>query len=163
MVPIKKVAKKIAKKAPAKKEAASKKVAEKKTVENKIVKKAITKKASAKSAPKKAAEKKAPVKKKPVVKKAAVKISEHVRKAHPELCFIVQDGTKIEDIKQMAMIVEALEDHVFNHHVNSDRNDFANWIEDIFEEKELAEELRSIMDKLNTQRIVLKYLVKKHI
>lgn len=145
--------KKASKPKAAKKESAHH-TAEKKPSKPKVAKKNVAKKSAKAKAPKKAAAKKSPAK---------VRVKTPVKKAGDEYVFFVQDGTKVSDLKELALLLDAMEDHVFFHHVNPDKNDFANWVREVFEESDLADEIQSIMDKMHTQRLVLRYLVKKHL
>ena len=52
-------------------------------------------------------------------------------------------------------------DDIFKHHVNEMKNDFANWIKDVFKEEKLAKELFKTTDKDKTQIIILKHVIGK--
>jgi len=52
-----------------------------------------------------------------------------------------------------------MNDWVFNHHVNNSRNDFANWVNDILEEKTLAEDLKSLKNIRDMELAIFKYIV----
>ncbi len=105
------------------------------------------------------------------VKKAAKKAAKPtiqvcVRKkttgqAPEEKCFVLQDGRKLKTIYQLIDELETMTDEVFRHHVNDFRNDFANWIEHVFEDKSLAEEIRAVETRMEMQRALLKELVRE--
>ena len=40
-----------------------------------------------------------------------------------------------------------LSDDIFHHHVNSDKNDFSNWIKDVIGDQKLANDLLSSKSK----------------
>lgn len=75
--------------------------------------------------------------------------------------FYLVDGRKLKDLRELALSLGDLPDQAFWHHVNDARNDFANWIEEIFEEKELARTLRATRSKLDSQIAILRHLVSK--
>jgi hypothetical protein len=80
--------------------------------------------------------------------------------AQKDKYFWVVDGTVIRSVKEMAYAVDAMDLNVFHHHVNNERNDFANWVEGIFGLKNLGMELRGTTNKDRTVIITLKHLVK---
>jgi hypothetical protein len=84
-----------------------------------------------------------------------------LKKAPEEKVFVLCDGKKLKDIKDLAFALEEISDDVFWHHVNNVRNDFASWIENVFEEKELADSLLETADRIEAQRKILKHIVKR--
>ncbi len=46
-----------------------------------------------------------------------------------ESAFILADGRVIYSVSQLLEIIRTLEESIFRHHVNSNKNDFVNWIE----------------------------------
>lgn len=131
----------------------------------------VKKKAVKKSTTKKASEKKKAVKKKTAKKKAVKKASPKVEKekarktvkknASPDKVFILVNGKKVKNIKELADVIERIEDHVFNHHVNENKHDFAVWLKDVFEEVGLAEELAHVKDKKHVQLVLYKHISHK--
>lgn len=134
------------------------------------MKKAVKKKKTAKKATKKSVKK--PAKKK-VIKKTVKnvrkpkkpKVEVIIRKkvlgeAPQEHHFMLRDGKKIKTVYQLIDELEMMNEDLFKHHVNEHRNDFANWIEHVFDERSLADELRYIEDRIDTQRAILKELVR---
>ena len=75
--------------------------------------------------------------------------------------FILCNGRRLKNVKELADIMEEIEDHVFNHHVTHDRNDFAKWINDVFEDIELAQKLANVKDKKHVQFIIYKHITNK--
>lgn len=54
----------------------------------------------------------------------------------------MKDGRKIKDIDELKEVLKKLDDSVFSFHVNENKNDFANWIRDVFNYHGLAERIR---------------------
>jgi len=81
-------------------------------------------------------------------------------KAPQEHHFVLQDGRTVKTVYQLVDELETMSEEMFRHHVNDFKNDFANWIEHVFDEKHLADEMRYIEDRLDTQRAILKELVR---
>jgi len=76
--------------------------------------------------------------------------------------FILCSGEQIKDLKELAFAFESMHPDVFNHHVNEEKNDFANWIENTFKEKELATNIHLKHNSKDSQIEVLKHLVEKN-
>lgn len=98
--------------------------------------------------------------KKPVVKKFVPKKS-RLKKATPEVSFYLADGRVCTDLEELAQAIDDITDEVFYHHVSDFHNDFANWVEHIFDEKNLAETLRSSKCKDRQVIEIFKVVVKK--
>jgi hypothetical protein len=75
--------------------------------------------------------------------------------------FILANGKKIKDVRELAFALTDMADEIFWHHVNSAKNDFASWVADIYKDEELANSLKSVKDKFNTQLTIFKHIVKK--
>ena len=115
--------------------------------------------------------KKAPAKKSAKPKKVAkkqpkqvVEVSirrETLGKAPEEHHFIVTDGSKLKDLKELADALDKMTDDVFKHHVNDFKNDFSSWVRDIFDEEKLADELAMINNRMAAQAKVLRHIIKK--
>ncbi|MFH1759578.1 MAG: hypothetical protein ABIA63_00620, partial [bacterium] len=56
-------------------------------------------------------------------------------------------------------ILEDMPDWVYNHHVNSGRNDFANWISDVYLHPELGDKIDSSKNRQDMLIQLLKYLL----
>ncbi|MEM4398078.1 MAG: DUF5752 family protein, partial [Candidatus Woesearchaeota archaeon] len=83
--------------------------------------------------------------------------------AKPEHYFILVTGVPLKNIKELALALQTMDEWVFHHHVNHERNDFSNWIKDIFNEDALAEELREIKNIHETEKKLLRHLVSKYL
>ncbi len=81
--------------------------------------------------------------------------------APQEYHFVLMDGRRLKSIYDLIDSLEDMAEDTFRHHVNDLKNDFSTWIKDIFEEHGLADELRKIQDKLETQRSLLNHMVKE--
>ena len=73
--------------------------------------------------------------------------------------FYLQNGKKLTSLLEFAKELERMDDNLFRNHVNSDRNDFSKWIEDVFGERKLSRRLNEVSDKTDAQITVLKHLV----
>ena len=96
-------------------------------------------------------------------KNKAVAVSKKLGDAKPEQYFILITGVPLKNIKELINSFETMNEWVFRHHVNEARNDFANWIKDVFNEKELSEEVKDVRDMHEMQLRMLKYLINKYV
>lgn len=95
-------------------------------------------------------------KRKRASKKTAVKTS-----ASKQHYFVLCNGKPVKNIKELADIMEDLEEHVFDHHVREDSNDFAKWIEDIFKDVELAKKISGAKNKKHMQLVIYRHIAHK--
>ncbi len=141
------------------------KVSKKKTVKKVSAKKKTVKKVAKRSV--KESAKKSPAKKKPVKKKASKNTSKKVqrplttRNASPDKVFVLVNGHRLKNVKELADIMEKLEDYVFEHHVTEDRNDFATWLKDVFRDIDLAKEVAGCKDKKHIQLVLYRHISHK--
>ena len=124
-----------------------------------------------KTTQKKLVKKSQKVKAKPKAKKTIKKTQKQSKKSRiveeifvqvpNDVAFKLVDGTSLNSLFHLANKLEDLNDEFFYYHVNDFKDDFSNWIKDVFKEVDLANELLSSKDKHNHQRIILKHIVRK--
>ena len=81
---------------------------------------------------------------KPVAKrqiKAKGKTKKPLTKVPEEHIFWCIDGRTFGDLKELAEGLTAMSNETFYHHVTHDRNDFTNWVRDVINDVELANDL----------------------
>ena len=61
----------------------------------------------------------------------------------PEQCFWVNNGPILKNLEELADILPEMSDDAFQNHVNSEKNDFSNWISNAIGDKKLANDLMS--------------------
>ena len=106
-------------------------------------------------------------------KQKAVKVSRpttHVKvtikkkvfgEAPEEHTFMLNDGRKLKNVYELIDELETMSEDVFKNHVNDSKNDFANWLKDVFDEKSLAEELQQMNSRIETQRAIMKSIMRE--
>ncbi len=149
-----------------KKDSTTKKAAKKATkkVAKKTTKKAAkktttraTKKAATKSTQEQAAKAAASA-----MKDIIARARDHFRKAPKEHVFFIADGRTIQDLRELAEALEDMAEHVFSHHVNDHRHDFANWVHEVLQERALAEQLREThRHPDHHQRVIYRHIVRR--
>jgi hypothetical protein len=99
-----------------------------------------------------------------VVLKKPIKVAKPklgiLKEAPDENCFVLCNGEKVKSVKELADALEVLSDDVFNHHVTFERNDFSNWVNDIFKDEDLAISLAGVKDKKDTRIVMYKHIIK---
>lgn len=61
--------------------------------------------------------------------------------------FFLCNGEVIHDLHDLMEKLKTMDDNHFRHHVNAERNDFANWVRDVFMNKKLARDLARVKTK----------------
>jgi len=63
-------------------------------------------------------------------------------KINPEHYFKLKSGSVIKNLSDLNLALKKIDDDEFNHHVNEEKNDFANWIRHVFGNEKLADKLQ---------------------
>jgi hypothetical protein len=87
-----------------------------------------------------------------------VRIYNLTREVPREKYFILANGHPVKNVAELASLLDQLEDHVFNHHVRPDKNDFHNWVKDVFEDVELARKITGVDDKRHLQLVIYRHM-----
>ena len=64
-----------------------------------------------------------------------------------EKYFYVSDGTVIKNLKELPDALRNMSPEAFNSHVNEEKNDFYNWVNDVFEHASLARKIKTTKRK----------------
>lgn len=72
--------------------------------------------------------------------------------------FRLFSGRSLASIRELYDALGSMSDDVWVHHVNRERNDFANWIEAVFQSGELAEQIRNASTPPALRNILSRYL-----
>ncbi|MFC1648577.1 hypothetical protein ACFL1B_03900 [Nanoarchaeota archaeon] len=68
--------------------------------------------------------------------------------------FYACDGSIIRSLEELFLELQHMPEHVFSHHVNEERNDFHSWINDVFGNYKLAQNLKDARTKDDVLRHV---------
>ena len=79
----------------------------------------------------------------------------------PERYFVMCDGRQVKDYKELADVLQLINDDMFSYHVNDTKNDFANWINDVFKEDDLSKKIRNVHSRMQMSMELYKYLFEK--
>lgn len=82
--------------------------------------------------------------------------SENVMRTVPSQYFHVKSGDVVRSVAELKDVVEHMDDFTFYYHVNSKNNDFADWIDLVYDEKELSSLIRNQKTKEDLIKILEK-------
>ena len=74
--------------------------------------------------------------------------------------FYLTNGTHVHDLMQLADEVHHMDQSTFASHVNGQKHDFANWVNEVFEQPDLAKKLSSATTPHNVEIILLRAIIK---
>jgi hypothetical protein len=72
--------------------------------------------------------------------------------------FYFTGGKKASTIEELKEVLHTISDSEFVFHVNAGKNDFANWVEGVFGEKDLADDMRHVLEKKDTSAVLARFL-----
>ena len=68
--------------------------------------------------------------------------------------FLLLGGKRLKNLHELHDELESMEAHVYDHHVNSERNDFHNWVNDVHQDAKLATALKKIKHREEALKVV---------
>lgn len=69
-----------------------------------------------------------------------------------------EDERVLSTLDDLSETINLIDPETFQKHVNEDKNDFANWVDFVFEEQELANQLRKYPTPLRMMVSIEKFL-----
>ncbi len=81
-------------------------------------------------------------------------------KAPVEKHFVLHDGRKLDNLFQLVDELETMSEDAFRNYVTDWKNDFANWVRDVFEAPGLADDIQRVRNRIETQRAIMKHLLR---
>lgn len=105
-----------------------------------------------------AATKSAPKAKKAPAKKSGANAKRVLARAEGAQCFWVNDGQILADLVEFGQALDQMEKDTFGYHVQGKRNDFADWVEFVLGDTELAHLLRGATSPSKARTIVVRRL-----
>jgi hypothetical protein len=68
--------------------------------------------------------------------------------------FFCEDGCVSGNLTELVNCLTHMSEEIFSHHVTSWKNDFSNWVRDVFGDNELASDLAKITNASEAAKIV---------
>ena len=78
-----------------------------------------------------------------------------------EFYFGLVDGRVLKSVPELLEALKNMDDWVYQHHVNQERNDFVNWIRHVYENEELAKKLEKAKKQKQVIKVINESLKKK--
>jgi hypothetical protein len=72
-------------------------------------------------------------------------------------CFFLYNGKTLKSISELADELMSMDDSVFLFHVTKEKNDFANWVRDVFGEAELAQKVAKSKTQQGMRKAIVHY------
>lgn len=72
--------------------------------------------------------------------------------------FHLVSGQELKSLDDLSEAINLIDPETFMHHVNAEKNDFASWVEGVFDEELLAEYLRRYPTPLRMMVHIEKFL-----
>jgi len=80
--------------------------------------------------------------------------SKYLGDCNPEHSFWANDGKVFSNYKQLSAGLRKMNKSTFSHHCNTDKNDFHNWVKDVFGDIRLARQVMKAKSKTEMIRQV---------
>jgi predicted transcriptional regulator len=74
----------------------------------------------------------------------------------PQFNFGVHDGKVLKSLRDLKAALYNMSDDTYRYHANKDKNDFANWVNDVFQAPALAQELRTAKTRQEAAKVLEK-------
>jgi hypothetical protein len=68
--------------------------------------------------------------------------------------FWCSDGRVVRNMQELAAALREMSDDIFSNHLNSDKNDFSNWLNDVVGDTALSKDLRRVATQATAIRKV---------
>ncbi|MFH1399108.1 MAG: hypothetical protein ABIG95_03275 [Candidatus Woesearchaeota archaeon] len=78
-----------------------------------------------------------------------------------EQCFFTNDGKVLSNLQELHEALKGMDEGTFRHHVNPNKNDFANWIRDVICKKALANKVAKTNSMAEMQEVLVASLKTK--
>ncbi len=66
--------------------------------------------------------------------------------------FVLSSGERLFTLDQLSEAINLIDPDTFHHHVNAERNDFANWVQHVFPEVLGEEDAAKLADAMRAKR-----------
>ena len=72
-----------------------------------------------------------------------------------EFIFWLCDGRTIKNMKELGEALNTMSDDIYAYHVNSEKNDFSKWVNDIITDTRLSSDLAGAGNRESAAKIVM--------
>jgi hypothetical protein len=78
--------------------------------------------------------------------------------ANDEQCFWTNDGTIITSLIELSNVLSSIREDVYKYHATREKNDFADWVQYVLGDAELAKTLRTARTPKSARTFVIRRL-----
>ncbi len=75
-----------------------------------------------------------------------------------EKSFWTIDGKVLRNLKQAVEYLEKIKKSAYVYHINKKKNDFADWIKDVYQKKQIAEKIKKVKTPKQIANIIRKMI-----
>ena len=75
-----------------------------------------------------------------------------------EYVFYLNDGRILRNIAELKDALNTMSNELYAYHVNSEKNDFSNWVKDIICDEKLANDLLKAKDRASAAKVTARRL-----
>ena len=79
------------------------------------------------------------------------------KKVNEDQAFVLNNNDRLYSLRDLLNVIPHMPEQVLHHHILYGRNDFANWIGDVFQYYDIAEEIRNVKSREEIIRILKQY------
>lgn len=72
-----------------------------------------------------------------------------------ENVFRCYDGRMLRNVEELSRAFSNMGDESFTHHVNTEKNDFSNWVKDVIKDEKLARDLAKSRNQSQASKAVV--------
>jgi len=72
-----------------------------------------------------------------------------IKNAPEDKGFWMCDGRVLKNLKDLELALRTMNDGTYKYHVNGKKNDFYNWIKDVFKDSKLASEISKSRNQIS--------------
>jgi len=76
----------------------------------------------------------------------------------PSQFFHLKNGKTITSLNDLVLFLSDMDDDTFAHHISTDKNDFAIWVNDTLKDEDLAVQMVTVMDRKEMIKIILQHI-----
>lgn len=76
-----------------------------------------------------------------------------------EHAFMTSDGRVLRNLRELGDELKTMQDETYNYHANGEKNDFANWVQDVVKDTALANSLRKAPNREQAVKAVISRIV----
>ena len=79
----------------------------------------------------------------------------YLKPVSAELAFRCIDGGIYSSITDLLLALNMMSDDVYYYHVNSGKNDFSAWVQQVFNRQDLAQKLKQVHSRAQAHNVLL--------